>query len=200
MKSGDEIGVFTKDGLCVGAAKYNKNDKNGAAVTVFGDMPLAEKDVKSGAVDGDQLTFKIYSKTDAKEYTPVVGGVKWIVGSVSGLSFKSSTIGSVKLTVKDAATSSLPKEFALEQNYPNPFNPTTKIKYALPVDGLVKIKVYDMLGREIKTLVNTQQVAGYYTIECDASNNMCRKAASGVYFYQIEATNFTKTIKMMLMK
>jgi hypothetical protein len=200
MKQGDEIGIFTKDGLCVGSAKYNKSNTNVVAITVFGDMPMSEKDAKIGAVEGDVLTIKLFCKADGKEYTPVVNSVNWKVGSVSGLSYKTNTIGAVKITVKGASSSALPTEFAIQQNYPNPFNPTTNIKYALPVDGLVKIKVYDMLGREIKTLVNTQQPAGYYTIEWDATNNMGRKVASGVYFYQIEASNFNKTVKMMLMK
>ncbi|HEY9188500.1 MAG TPA: T9SS type A sorting domain-containing protein [Ignavibacteria bacterium] len=200
LSAGDEIGAFTKDGICVGSTKISKGNISNAAITIFGDMPLKDTDAKSGAVDGDELIFKIYSKSQAKEYTGDVSGVKWIIGEGNNVLFKANTIGSVKLTVKGSLNSQLPTEYSIEQNYPNPFNPSTKIKYAIPVDGLVKIKVFDMLGREIKTLVNEYQPAGYYTIEWDATNNMGRKVSSGVYFYQIESNKFTKTIKMMLMK
>jgi subtilisin family serine protease len=89
----------------------------------------------------------------------------------------------------------IPKEFALTQNYPNPFNPTTVISYALPKSSSVKLVVYDMLGREIKTLVNEFKQAGSYDVSFDASS-----LASGVYFYRINAGDFTDAKKMMLIK
>ena len=89
----------------------------------------------------------------------------------------------------------IPKEFALTQNYPNPFNPTTVIGYMLPRSSNVKLIVYDMLGREIKTLVNEFKQAGSYNVSFDASS-----LASGVYFYRINAGDFTDVKKMMLVK
>jgi hypothetical protein len=91
--------------------------------------------------------------------------------------------------------SPVPKEFALNQNYPNPFNPTTKIKYAVPRDGSVCIKVYDIMGRVVATLVNEYKSVGYYTIQFDGS-----KYASGMYFYRITAGAFMDVKKMMLVK
>ena len=88
-----------------------------------------------------------------------------------------------------------PETFSLSQNYPNPFNPTTVIKYSLPEVTNVKLKVYDMLGREIKTLVNQEQSAGVYNVEFNASN-----LSSGVYFYRIEAGNFVASKKLLLLK
>jgi hypothetical protein len=200
LKEGDEIGIFTKEALCVGSGKFDNNKNNVIAVSVFGDAPVIDN-TKAGAIEGDELIVKLYSKTDGQEYIPTIKNIEWILGSSSGLFFKAGTIASVNVAIKDAMISSaLPTEFAIAQNYPNPFNPTTNIKYQLPVDGFVKIKIFDMLGREIKTLINQDQKAGYYTIEWDATNNNGRKAASGVYFYQIEASNFKKTMKMMLMK
>ena len=202
LNEGDEIGIFTRDGICVGSGKFDNGASNVIALSVFGDVPITEGDNKVGAIEGDELIVKLYSRTDEQEYTPVIKNVEWVGGSGSGLFFKSRTIASASVEVLDAVTSfeALPTEFAIAQNYPNPFNPTTNIKYQLPVDGLVKIKIFDMLGREVRTLVNQDQKAGYYTIEWDATNNSGRKAASGVYFYQIEASNFKKTMKMMLMK
>jgi len=89
----------------------------------------------------------------------------------------------------------IPTTFELSQNYPNPFNPATTIKYQIPKDEFVKITVYDLLGREIKLLVNDFKPAGYYDIKFDASN-----LASGVYFYQINAGNFKNIKKMVVMK
>jgi hypothetical protein len=85
--------------------------------------------------------------------------------------------------------------FQLEQNYPNPFNPTTKINYKLSDDGLVTLKIYDILGKEITTLVNEQKSAGRYEVEFDGDN-----LNSGIYFYSITAGSFTQTKKMMLIK
>ena len=80
----------------------------------------------------------------------------------------------------------LPLEYALEQNYPNPFNPSTTIKYSIPEDGFVKLAIYNMLGEEVATIVNTTQKAGRYEVNFNASG-----LASGVYVYRIEAANFT---------
>jgi len=89
----------------------------------------------------------------------------------------------------------VPKEFNLSQNYPNPFNPVTNIKYDLPKDIFVKIKIYDLLGREIKTLVNEYKQAGSYLVSFNGS-----EFASGIYFYRIEAGGFTQVKRMMLIK
>lgn len=101
-----------------------------------------------------------------------------------------------------------PKEFRLEQNYPNPFNPTTKIRYAVPTPpssstlvkgrnelGFVTLKVYDILGNEVATLVNEQREAGYYEVEFNASN-----IASGVYIYRLTSDKYISTKKMLMLK
>ncbi len=88
-----------------------------------------------------------------------------------------------------------PKTFALEQNYPNPFNPSTAISYQLPVASTVSLKVFDMLGKEVATLVNARQEAGAYTVNFNANT-----LSSGVYFYRLQAGNFVQTRKMLLVK
>ena len=94
----------------------------------------------------------------------------------------------------------LPDQFALSQNYPNPFNPTTRINYDLPKEADVNITIYDLLGQEVKTLVNKQVKAGYHTVEWDATNSLNQKVSSGVYFYRIEAGDFTEVKKMVLLR
>lgn len=88
-----------------------------------------------------------------------------------------------------------PTEFKLAQNYPNPFNPTTNISYTLPSAQTVTLKVYDLLGREVATLVNERQNAGNYIVQFNGAN-----LASGVYFYRLQAGSFVDTKKMMLLK
>jgi|GEM_PF-4641407 len=116
----------------------------------------------------------------------------------------------------------LPSDFILEQNYPNPFNPTTKIKYSIPASSLnpfskgegtfVTLKVYDILGNEVATLVNEEQAPGVYEIEFDVSSSfrlvsagrspdgLVRNLPSGIYFYQLRTSNFVQTKKMILLK
>ena len=93
----------------------------------------------------------------------------------------------------------IPTKFDLSQNYPNPFNPTTKIDFSLPLDSKVSIKLYDISGREVKTLVNDSRTAGYYTVQFNASD-----LSSGTYFYRImtksSASDFIMTKKMILVK
>ncbi|MBZ0204151.1 MAG: T9SS type A sorting domain-containing protein, partial [Ignavibacteria bacterium] len=91
--------------------------------------------------------------------------------------------------------SQIPNTYKLEQNYPNPFNPTTNIKFGLPNAGNVKLVVFDILGREVTTLVNEYKIAGIYTVDFDAS-----MYSSGVYFYRIESGDFSQTKKMLLIK
>jgi len=85
--------------------------------------------------------------------------------------------------------------YSISQNYPNPFNPSTVIKYQIPNDGLVSLKIYDITGQEGKTLINQEQSKGKYEINFDASN-----LSSGVYFYRLTSGSFTKSMKMMLLK
>ena len=88
-----------------------------------------------------------------------------------------------------------PGKFQLNQNYPNPFNPSTTIQYQIPKSGMVIIKVYDVLGREVKTLVNQYQQNGKYDIKFDGSN-----FPSGIYYYRMQIGNFSETKKLILLK
>jgi len=89
----------------------------------------------------------------------------------------------------------VPSDFMLDQNYPNPFNPSTKISYGIPKESFVSIKIYDILGKQIMSLVNENKRPGYYDVNFNGSN-----FASGMYFYKIEAGSFVQTRRMILVK
>jgi hypothetical protein len=93
------------------------------------------------------------------------------------------------------AGNQIPDSYDLAQNYPNPFNPSTTIRYQLPQDGMVTLKVYDILGSEVATLVNEQKPAGRYEVNFDAS-----RLASGVYIYKLQSGSFISSRKMLLVK
>ncbi len=100
----------------------------------------------------------------------------------------------------DGGTAAIPTEFALEQNYPNPFNPTTTIRYALKENAQVTLKIYNVLGQVVKTLVNEKQTAGFKTVQWDGTDDRGVKVASGIYVYRLEANDFVDTKKMILLK
>jgi ligand-binding sensor domain-containing protein len=122
-------------------------------------------------------------------------GNKWITGeNSSGLSVFRE--GGVILTeIDENKLPHLPQSFSLSQNYPNPFNPSTSIQYQIPTASFVSLRVFDLLGREITTLVNEWIPSGTYTINFDGSS-----LSSGVYFYSIGANNFRQTKKLVLLR
>jgi len=133
--------------------------------------------------------------------TPDNAIIYFVVGDTS--SGGTATVGSeayidfIDLTAPSGVEriNGLPSGFSLSQNYPNPFNPSTKIEYSIPEESFVQLKVYDVLGNEVATIVNEEQNAGTYRADFSGSN-----LASGLYIAQIKAGNFTKAIKMSLMK
>jgi len=111
-----------------------------------------------------------------------------------------------RLTDVELQDNFLPSEFNLFQNYPNPFNPITSIKFALPIESNINIKIYNTLGKEIKELLNEARLSGEYEIIWDGTDNFRNKVSSGIYFITMQANNsnsnlpFRKTIKAILLK
>ena len=93
-----------------------------------------------------------------------------------------------------------PNEFSLNQNYPNPFNPSTTFSYELPEASIVKINVYDLMGRIVKILVNSSMAAGYHLSKWDATNDIGEVVSAGMYIYTIQAGQYRATKKMVLLK
>ena len=105
-----------------------------------------------------------------------------------------STIDRNILSAEDNSNSPV-NEFVLFQNYPNPFNPSTRIKYTIEKESFVQLKVYDVLGNEVKTLVNEEKPSGTYGVEFTAG-----ELPAGIYFYRLTAGKFSQTKKLVLLK
>ena len=95
---------------------------------------------------------------------------------------------------------SLPGTYALHQNYPNPFNPETNIGYDLADESMVSLKVYDIKGTLVKTLLNENQSSGHKTVKWDGTSDLGQKVSAGLYLYRIQTDGFTSTKKMALLK
>jgi hypothetical protein len=153
--------------------------------------PLNDHEYKFATWHGG-ITADIDSILVATKFNPPVGADMVTVGEgmTSGIDFRFSITGAQPGT----GGSVMPATYSLEQNYPNPFNPVTRIRYHLPSQALVKLAVYDILGRQVSVLVHEQKHAGQYEVLFDAS-----RLASGVYFYRLSAGGYVETKKLMLL-
>ena len=137
------------------------------------------------AYAGMQLLFRFYSRTD---------------GSVPGDGFYFDEFAVLEYTDEGGTTSvpsgtGAPFSFRLHQNYPNPFNPASEIRFDVPDAGFVTLRVFDLLGEEVATLVEDELPAGTHSVRWDARNE-----PSGVYFYRLTAAGFTQTRKLVLLR
>jgi len=137
-----------------------------------------------------------FKKTD---YIGAFGKLDWAAGwsaiSQLGILTEAGAGSGTPTDIEGPGKTTRPAKIALRQNYPNPFNPTTQIQYSLPQSGFVTLKVYDIMGREVSTLVSRQQQAGIHNINFDASH-----LASGVYIYRLQVGNYSMIRKMTLLK
>ena len=146
----------------------------------------------------ETLTLSYDITVEAGEY------MNWVLTSEIGEEYILDGVG--ETTVPSAERFLLkrkpviPITFALHKNFPNPFNPITTLRYDLPSDALVTLSIYDMLGKEITQLVNTNQQAGFKSVQWDATDSMGKSVSAGVYLYQIQAGEFVQTKKMVLLK
>ena len=137
-----------------------------------------------------------------RAYLAVPVGNGYVIPAKSVVTMVGKLDGSA---IGEIQTEQLPQEFRLDQNYPNPFNPGTKIKYLIPQNSFVNLKVFNMLGQQIATLVNKEQKAGEYTVDFSAkfgsaSGGDVSGLASGIYIYRLQAGNYSSTKKMILIK
>jgi len=160
-----------------------------------------DTDVRFTPQNGMRIMFDIVLHDNDSPGDIGGGNLSWSPNNTDGAyqdqaQWTNTWIGDTTMTgISDRISNPVLGSYSLEQNYPNPFNPTTKIAYNLGQNGLVNVKVFNILGKEIATLVNEKQTAGLYTIDFNAA-----QLSTGVYFYQIQAGDFTQTKKMLLVK
>lgn len=164
---------------------------DGSAESDFGLSNNGEKvwlEDKVGALV-DSVTFSAMTATQA--YARIPDGGTWKLNNAITRGTTNGIGSSVELNDE------IVTDYKLQQNYPNPFNPSTEISYLLSAFRHVTLKVYDVLGREVVTLVDEQKQAGKYTVQLYANNF---QLSSGVYYYQLKVENFVETKKMLLIK
>jgi len=179
IRTGDYLGDFLM--------KHNIIDDGKALVASYGYSPNSNSDILAIA------TFTVLEQFD--NITSIsISDLKINDQKFSGIS-ANANVGYVL-----GIDGSIPQIFSLHQNYPNPFNPVTKIRYDLPKEEYVSIIIYDVIGRNIKSLINKKQNAGYRFVRWDATNNYGEAVSAGMYIYVIKAGEFRATKKMVLLK
>ena len=127
------------------------------------------------------------------------------VGDLASASNVDIVVTTSTTPINDSESSELPTSFDIDQNYPNPFNPNTEIAFELPATAHVTLRIYNLLGQEVRMMLNGIQEAGYRTIEWDGTNNFGVNVTSGIYIYHFTANSadgeqFHKTMKMTLLR
>ena len=151
---------------------------------------------------GEGLLTKIH--WNGGEFPQISGSISIADIQVSGyfgseLSFETGEPHIIEPSLSIVKNNNLPINYALHSAYPNPFNPTTKIRYDLPKNEYVSINIFDLMGRQIKSLVNKKQFAGFRSIQWDATDNSGQQVSAGMYIYRIQAGEFRQTKKMLLL-
>jgi len=182
VSTGDEIGVFNKEGILSGSAVFNGNS---TAVTVWG------KDINTGNAglsDGEEFTIRVVSAETGEEKT--LQNLAFSFGenifTTNGMSIFSDAV---------AAGDIIPAAFTVSPNYPNPFNPSTRVDLSLPVDSRVSVTIFNSLGQKVQQIDAGQLSAGYHHINFDMAG-----FSSGVYYYHILAGENNYSGRMMLLK
>ncbi|MCK4223534.1 MAG: T9SS type A sorting domain-containing protein [candidate division Zixibacteria bacterium] len=187
---GDEIGVFTSSGLCVGGRVW-QDDILGIAVWQNDDRT----EVVDGFQTGEQIVFKLWDKSGNKE-------IELSISFERG----DGRFGTDAYTLVNlkGVSAQQPEKFELAQNYPNPFNPETRIKYTVDSRQThsipITLKIYNILGQLVKTLVDEAQEPGRYEVIWDGKDEEGNDVVSGIYFYQLTTGEFSQTKKMILIK
>ncbi|MFH0989298.1 MAG: cohesin domain-containing protein [bacterium] len=190
LNEGDEVGAWAANGLLIGSGVV----QNGRClITLWGDNTCTT-DKKEGALPDETIRFTLWKSIDRIELSPKVST---IINSLTGQSlghtlvYQTDGVWQVEFEQPDF----VPDQIFLEQNYPNPFNPTTTIRYRLPQNGNVSLKIYNALGQVVLNAAEGEQKAGYYEVHVDA-----RTFSSGIYFYTLVFGNSSETKKLIVLK
>ena len=182
----DVVGAFVGD-ECRGVSRlayFPLNERFEFGMLVFGD-------------EGEEITFKVY---DAGSQAVCVSsqGIPFEVDGIVGDGLKPFMLAVQKESGE--AMGDIPNEYGLSQNYPNPFNPTTTIQYQLPKDGRVALIIYNMMGQEVRRLVDEEKRAGYHKVVWDGKSEAGIHVGTGIYLIQIRAGSFSQTRKLLLVQ
>ncbi len=201
LASGDEIGVFTSEGLCVGAVVWK-----GEATSIVAWADNAQTSVVDGFREKTIMYFRIYSQKAKKQYYASAQFTQSSnIFENNGFSLLSSLNATNAVSVEN---NSNPNDFKLSQNYPNPFNPTTKINFSLPAASKVTLTIFDLNGKEITKIINEQNYSqGSHSSVWNGKDFNGNNVSSGLYFYRLDAFDasagkiaFTQVKSMLLMK
>lgn len=183
-----------------GASVYISQVKRGFLIGGYNETYQAMSTVEVVSINNDG-TLKISNTTPLNyaRYNPMAVNYKGTVAVFGGKDAKGKVVPYVEILLGfvDVKNDVIPTVFRLDQNYPNPFNPSTTIKYQLPKASYVSLKIYDILGREVATLVDEYKQAGFYNSKFSMNGS---QTSSGIYFAQLRSENTVQTIKMLLLK
>jgi hypothetical protein len=179
---------------------------NNAVVDAYGTMTLPnipvldvlrlreETTITTNSISTTFTTFTFISREGAGVAVTAVVPIPPVSGVIE---IDGASYNGILATTAVEQISELPQNYNLKQNYPNPFNPSTKINFSIPQLGFITLKVYDVLGNEVATLVNEYKPAGTYNVEFTINNV---QLSSGIYFYRLQAGDYVETKKMLLLK
>lgn len=182
LSENDEVGIFTADRLCVGAARVSLQTPT--VVPVWQDDPNTPE--HDGYSAGEALHYRLYRAAISTEHN--------LSGNWSGDLAKSAF---VQMSLSEAQ---MPANYELSQNFPNPFNPETVIRFALPKSSKVKLEIYDVLGRRVRALLAAEKPAGFHEVNWNGRDESGRPVPSGLYFYKLSAGEFSAVKKMSMIK
>jgi hypothetical protein len=205
LSAGDEIGVYTSKWLCCGGAVWPGNGQS-AVITIWGDNDVTgyygrqypvPKDTIEGITAGEKINFAVWLKSKNKEYTNT--NFTYASSSINKTTYVPDgiyTLASLEIPTGVEGTNKI-MNYDLNQNYPNPFNPSTTIRFSIESQNPVpvQLKIYDVLGREVSTLLNQSFSYGMHSVIFDGKG-----LQSGVYYYKLQAGDYSSMKKMMLMK
>jgi hypothetical protein len=186
---------------------YGFFESTGKSTEVVGNEADATGNTVAIAFNPGDLTSATESKAViflnsncSTNWTFLAANIAHFLGKKASVDISKQFAKSNVFTEENLEEKILPKDYEISQNYPNPFNPETDIKYQLPVKNFVTIKIFNMLGKEINSLVNEFKPAGYHFVCWDGKDSFGNKVVSGIYLYQVKAGDFVCTRKMALMK
>ncbi len=145
-----------------------------------------------GVADSAAIEAIVYHHADSS-YCPVLDYLPFAENLIE---YADSTI----VSVPETSAPILPSEFTLRQNYPNPFNPTTNIEFYIPRRSHVSIIIYNLLGQQVKQLLNDEKPAGHHMTSWDGADSHGCHVSTGIYFYRLRAGDYTETRKMLLLR